>query len=559
MRAGLLSLLLVLAISSFGAAPTVDQVYPAALAVGSSNTLQVVGKFDPWPPKVWVDVPGIVFKPETNSGKFSVIVSSNAPAGPHLLRLYNEQGASEPRFLIVATEPQTAEKEPNDDFSKAQTLSHLPAQVNGRLDKSGDVDSYAVELEAGQTLVASVECFVLMSPVDAVLRLVDTNGLQVAFNHDDTRTLDPFLAFTARQKGTYILQMFGFSHPATSEIRFTGGNACVYRLHLSKGPYLHHTLPFAAVRGKAETFELVGWNLEKGTKRKVQPDELSSEKNQIGFGQPAFQNTLLVPVLDIPELREMEPNNASNIAQQVEAPCALTGCIEKPGDVDVFRFSAKKGEQWVFQAQSAALGFSLDAWLRVEDEQGKELARNDDTLGPDPKLDWTAPSNSAYLLSIGNVVRRGGDDYYYHLLIHRAVPGWKATVASSSFTIEPGKTNEVKVSLKRLGGFKGKLKIQAGELPEGVKMEPVEVSEKSNEATLQLVALEKATPFSGPFQLAAASPDGKAREPVINEFVVTSLNNGVPTGFHKLVIENTDQLWLTVLQKVEKKAEKGKK
>ena len=55
----------------------------------------------------------------------------------------------------------------------------------------------AVTLEAGQTLVASVEAYTLASPVDAVLRLVDARGVQVAFNHDDGRTLDPFLAWTA--------------------------------------------------------------------------------------------------------------------------------------------------------------------------------------------------------------------------------------------------------------------------------------------------------------------------------------------------------------------------
>src|SRR4029453_10666821 len=102
-------------------------------------------------------------------------------------------------------------------------VEHLPASLNGRLDKSGDVDSFGIALEAGQTIVASVEAFTLASPVDAVLRLVDFRGVQVAFNHDDGRTLDPFLAWTAKSAGTYILQVFGFAYPATSDVKFTGG------------------------------------------------------------------------------------------------------------------------------------------------------------------------------------------------------------------------------------------------------------------------------------------------------------------------------------------------
>src|SRR6185503_6408822 len=108
--------------------------------------------------------------------------------------------------------------------------------------KTGDVDSYAVTLESGQTLIAALDAYTLASPVDAVLRVVDARGVQMALDHDHGRTLDPFLVWTATAAGTYVLQVFGFAYPPASEIRFTGGNSCVYRLHLSRGPCLHYTL-----------------------------------------------------------------------------------------------------------------------------------------------------------------------------------------------------------------------------------------------------------------------------------------------------------------------------
>src|SRR5207247_8669397 len=143
-----------------------------------------------------------------------------------LVRVCNEQGASGPRFLIVTREPQAAEQEPNDDYMKPQAVDRLPVSLNGRLDESGDVESFAVTLEAGQTLIASLEAYTLASPMDAVLRLVDARGVQVALNHDDGRTLDPFLAWTANSAGTFVVQVFGFAYPATSDVKFTGGNAC---------------------------------------------------------------------------------------------------------------------------------------------------------------------------------------------------------------------------------------------------------------------------------------------------------------------------------------------
>src|SRR2546429_8981573 len=235
--------------ASYAAAPTLDHLYPVAVQVGSTNSVAVIGKFDPWQPKVWVDAPGIVFNAETNSGKFSVEIATNAPVGPHLIRLFNELGASGPRFLIVTREPQSSEQEPNDDFTKPQAMDRLPVSLNGRLDKSGDVDSFVVTLEAGQTLIASLEAYTLASPMDAVLRLVDSRAVQVALNDDDGRTLDPFLVWTAQSAGTYILQVFGFAYPAISDVKFTGGNACVYRLHLSRGRCLQYTLPLGVQRG----------------------------------------------------------------------------------------------------------------------------------------------------------------------------------------------------------------------------------------------------------------------------------------------------------------------
>src|SRR5690349_19453985 len=63
------------------AAPTLEHLYPVAVQAGSSNSVTAIGKFDPWPPKVWVDAEGIVFTPETNNGKFSVEIATNAPVG----------------------------------------------------------------------------------------------------------------------------------------------------------------------------------------------------------------------------------------------------------------------------------------------------------------------------------------------------------------------------------------------------------------------------------------------------------------------------------------------
>lgn len=534
------------------APPTLDHIFPIALQAGTTNRVTAIGKFDPWPPKAWVDAQGIMFRPETNNGAFNIEVATNAPVGPHLVRLFNEEGASALRFLIVTHEPQLDEKEPNDDFNSPQLIEQLPATINGRLEKSGDVDSFAVKLQAGQTLIASVEAFTLASPVDAVLRLLDAHGLQQTWNHDDGRTLDPFLAWTAPSAGTYVLQVFGFAYPAGSDVRFTGNNRCVYRLHLSRGPYLRHTLPLGVQRGATTSLQLVAWNSAAAQPRDFQFDgaSLGPEVSVAPLAVPGFENTLLLPVSDGPELVEHEPNDSTPEAHHLNAPFAITGCIEKPGDVDRFSFGAKKGEKLLLAIQSASLGFPLEARLRIENIKAEELAKNDEGLLTDPQLEWSAPEDGTFVVTVSSLLHRGGPDQLYRLSVLRALAAVNITVPETSFAITAGRTNDIKIAVKRLHGFDRKLTISAKGLCEGVTAAPAVVDTKSGDAALQLITAREAKPFSGPIQIAATEAESGKAHFAIADLTSSSIDNGVPGGFNKLLIETTDQFWLTVFPAV---------
>ena len=410
------------------------------------------------------------------------------------------------------------------------------------------MDSFAVTLEAGQTLIAWLEAYTLASPMDAVLRLVDPRGVQLALNDDDGRTLDPLLAWTANSAGTYVLQVFAFAYPAGSDVKFTGGNACVYRLHLSRGRCLRHALPLGVQRSVRTKLRLFGWNTSN-----VEPEfefdgtGLPAETRLATLAIPDFENSLTLPVGDGPELIEREPNNWRDEAMPLDVPSAITGCIDKPGDEDRFTFSAKKSDKLLLEVQSASLGFPLDARLKIEDAKGKELAKKDDRVSADPALEWTAPEDGTFFAVVGNVLHRGGRDYLYRLSISRAGPAVKAVAANNAFTIEPGKTNDIKINLTRLYGFQSKLTLSVNGLPEGLAAEPNDVSEKSGEVLLKLAASAEAKPFSGAIQIALTEVESGIAHRVNSELISSTVDNGVPQGFRKLAIESTDELWLTVL------------
>jgi len=469
-----------LTVTAFAAAPSLDCFYPVAVPCGSTNTITAIGKFDPWPPKIWTAALGVSFIAETNKGKFQVSVAPDAKPGGYFVRAYNDEGVSTPRFLLVTESPESSEKEPNNDFESAQLLDKLPAAVNARFDKNDDVDTYRLELSNGQTIDARIEAYVLASPVDAVLRLLDARGVEVAFNHDDGRTLDPEIIYTAPKAGSYYLQAFGFNYPADSNIRFVGNDKCVYRLHVSGQP---GNQPFASCT------------------------------------------------------KETEPNNTSSNAMPVEVPCTVSGCIDSPDDEDLFQFAAKKGEKFALKVESAALGFSVDARLEIRNSKNDEVAKADDSSTVDPALDWGPDDDGTFFACIRNVLHRGGSNYLYRLNIHKPEPALKATVADHAYKIEPGKTNKISVTLKKLYGCDAKPSFTVEGLPQDIQYE-------SAEAAVSLIAATNALPFTGPFRITAK--DSTNSWPVLREFTTQGEDNGVPNGYSRLLINATERLWLTV-------------
>ena len=76
--AGILAALFLPGPAALRAQPAVNHLYPAAARQGATTPVTAVGKFTAWPPTVWVDAPGITFRPATNSGKFDVSVAPDA-------------------------------------------------------------------------------------------------------------------------------------------------------------------------------------------------------------------------------------------------------------------------------------------------------------------------------------------------------------------------------------------------------------------------------------------------------------------------------------------------
>lgn len=114
------------------------------------------------------------------------------------------------------------------------------------------------------------------------------------------------------------------------------------------------------------------------------------------------------------EVAEKEPNNELASAQVIAVNSAINGRSDGNGE-DKFRFAAKKGQRIVLECQAGKLDSHMDATLTLNSADGKLLASNGDYFGRDPLIDFVAPQDGEYVVTVHDLSFRGG--YPYRLIV----------------------------------------------------------------------------------------------------------------------------------------------
>ena len=535
---------------SKGPPSAIAHIFPAGGKTGTSFPITVAGTFTQNPTTPWADHPGIALKTTAKPSVFDVTLAPDVPLGPHLLRFYNDDGASPPRVFMVGACEEVMEKEPNDDFRHPQVLAKIPATINGVLEKTGDADTYSFHAEAGQWVVLALDGYGLGVQMDPAIRLMDEHGVELAMSHD-TYNLDPLIAYEVKKTGSYMVEVMAFVHPPAADATFKGSADFTYRLTVTDHAFARNAFPSAVQAGKDADIKFRGWNfgptMEESQARKlpaVDPKSAEAAAGVIHLPTPNGE-TVLAAVVNSPVIAEAEPNNDSAHAQKVTLPATISGRIDAPKDEDRFRFTAKKGETVEFHLHASSLHSPLDPVLHIEDAKGKLLKQsNDGAENTDPVIKWTSPADGEYLACVSDLYERGGWDFFYALECAPPQPNLSATLDNNAYKVEPGKTAEVKVSVKLAGDFKGKLSIHTEGLPDGVSMKEVEIPKKGGEVKLTLTAGAEAKPANQPF---AVLIETSAPEAPMTAKAVFDLRGVEPRG-DRLINEDS-QPWLTVVGK----------
>jgi Bacterial pre-peptidase C-terminal domain len=488
----------------FGQGPELRRLFPAGIQRGQSIEVRALGNAPTWPVQVWSESSDIVWEPQAEKGVFRVTATPTSRLGLHRVRFFDADGATSVLKFMVGSILEANEVEPNDETKNASVNAAASILWNGVLEKRGDVDVFAFDAKAGQTIVASlVGQQQLRSPMDACLQVLSSRGNVLAENHDAIG-LDPMLAFTVPKDGQYFIRTFAFPEAPDSSIGYSGGDNYVYRLTLTTQGFIRGARPLSISQQQPTPIELLGWNMGDSMRALTIPPPSNLLPTQ--WTLDGFANYIELPVSTNPVVAETR--SPENNSQSIPIPCSVTGCVSSEKEIDRYRFNAPKDTRLSIRAASRTLGFPTDVVLRVLDAAGTQLARDDDSNGGiDASLIWQSPADADYQLEISDLYGYGGFDYLYRVELETPVPEVKLRVETDSFKGAVNAAIEVPVSIDRLHGFSSPLKVSVSGLPPTAKCEPVTSAadgDTSKAVKLLITASEK---FSGPITIQAMVED----------------------------------------------------
>jgi len=496
--------LLAIGLALLGAAPAhaqgaLSKAFPNGAQRGTTVDVTFAGSEVPDDAELVVDGAGLKGVGPFKKGVGKVEVAPDAAPGVRQLRLAGPKGVTSPRPFAIGALAEVLEKEPNGTPIQAQRIESLPVTINGVLPTRGDLDLFAVKLMKGECLVIAGESRALGAPTNLLARVRTLEG-QALVQQVDHRTRDPLLGFTAPADGDYIVELQDVLN------NYSNVNAdYVYRVTLTKGPWLDAVFPAGAQRGKSTRLRFTGWNLGATGPSSLETDvEIPADApaiHEISAGGAA--NRLPVVTATLPEVTEVEPNGGTGAQppQRVTVPTIINGAFRERSDSDRFIFTARKGESLRIDVDARQIGSYADPILVVRDASGASMSTADDSEGGrDPRLTWSAPADGDYVVSLRDIagISRGGPEFFYRLSIAPPAPELRATIPDPTLVLGAGKTLELTVKVRGTV-VPGPVVVTLEGLPAGVTAAPVTVGlgasgSGSADAKLTLTAAVGASP-----------------------------------------------------------------
>ena len=457
----------------------VERVEPASVVRGEVTRVTIHGSRLQFATGLWTSTPGDrvqatrVGVSESGRAVFDVKVAPETPLGFHGLRLATESGLSNAHIFLVdeiATVPEEEMQVPKGTSPlRAPQVVELPVAIDGTC-TAEDVDLFAFDAKAGQEVTFEVVGSRLGKGIDPLVTIRDADG-RVLVEKDNDVGLFFDLRFTHKfpTAGRFSVEV--------RDSRFRGSQHWGYVLRMGRFPAARVAVPATVVPGVATTltFPQLGILKNPGLGR-VTAGEGIAGSLMYALKRPGDDLSAWLP-LRISRLAgtvETEPNDKPQQARAATVPGVLHGVLGKPGDLDHFRVTLKKGLLYQLAAETHTIGSPADIELVLLDAAGKEVSRADDSGRDEARMNISPPADGDYTLVVGELVNWGGPEFAYAIRFQPRPPSLSLSSGVTRIALPQGTRQPLPLSLGQTA-VKGDVTLKLLGAPKGVSMKIGEV------------------------------------------------------------------------------------
>ena len=459
-------------------------------------------------------------------GLLKVEIDGDTALGVHHFRVVSPAGMSNPLRFRVTSETNIREVEsPHNQPRQAQPIDFFPAVIQGGLPELGEVDYYSFQASRGQLLCFEIDFFTSSAVVGLwtfrpTLSLHELKGSwfdphrEVRLAVNDPMLYRPTLGFRFSKEGEYFLAVgeisgkTGMDDNPSYQLRiFPGGDsdqaACTFDLEP-----LAHEGPLRWTWGSEAAQALVPTVAERDFSRRIEADWIErlwsrSVKEDPDDKSGSEEDNLPATATSFDSFAENEPNDGIDQALEVSAiPAVLEGAIDRPGDVDVFRFNVNPGDLLAFEIETPLKRPSqFTPWITVVSPDGEEVVANLNkwwgrsgnfvVKGLGAKTLYKFEQGGEYFLQVRDLTsRHGNPDFKYKLLVRPQIPHVGAVRPTRDHIhLRPGQASTLDVVFELEEGFQGEVLLSVDNLPPGVRAFPAIATEPPRAAGADLPEL----------------------------------------------------------------------
>ncbi len=407
---------------------------------------------------------------DANQIDVKVKIAADCQPGEHTAQVRTKSGISDYRTFFIGALPIVDEKEPNTDFAAPQPIDQN-VTVHGVVENE-DVDYFVVQAKKGERLSVEVEAMRFGETLfDPYIAILDERRFELSAKDDSPLVRqDAVTSILVPEDGKYIIEM--------RESGYGGNGSCRYRLHIGSFPRPVAVFPPGGKAGEELELTFLGDATGPFKKKIALPNDGTQEitvfpEDERGIAPSGH----VVRVSQHPNAVEAEPNNVFAQATVVEFPAAFNGVLQEPGDVDMFRFKATKGQVFEIECLGRRIRSAIDPVMSLYRGDGAGLAGNDDSRGPDSYFRYQFPEDGEYILSITDHLARGGADFTYRIEFQDVKPSLTLGIprvarysqSRQQIYVPKGGRFATLISADRLN-FGGELIMDEMQLPPGITM-----------------------------------------------------------------------------------------